>query len=103
MRKKRPANTPLTARDNLFLGVMTGALVGAAVAPLDLVVTRVLVNPTRYSGLVASVRTIAREEGFRGLFAGSLQKLSREAAASGLFFTCYEGALAKLGISDDDD
>jgi Mitochondrial carrier protein len=77
----------LTARDNLMLGMMTGALVGAVVAPLDLVVTRVLVNPTRYSGLLASMRTIAREEGFKGLFAGSLQKLARESAASGLIIS----------------
>lgn len=93
---------PLSSFDHLALGMLTGAVVGAAVAPLDLVVTRILVNPARYSGLMASLRTIVREEGSRGLFAGAAQKVAREAFASGLFFTCYQGVLSKFGIVDDD-
>lgn len=99
---KNFAPSSLSSLDHLALGMLTGAVVGAAVAPLDLVVTRILVNPSRYSGLLASLRTIVREEGCRGLFAGAVQKVAREAFASGLFFTCYEGVLSKFGIVDDD-
>lgn len=76
--------------DNLVLGCITGAVVGGVVAPLDLVVSRVLVDPARYRGFVGCIRKIVAEEGARGLLAGAPQKILRETFASGLFFSCYE-------------
>jgi solute carrier family 25 (mitochondrial S-adenosylmethionine transporter), member 26 len=82
--------------DNLVLGCVTGAIVGGIVAPLDLVVSRVLVEPARYRGVIGCIRKIVAEDGVQGLLAGTPQKIVRETFASGIFFSCYEAGTTIL-------
>lgn len=80
----------LTSAELLALGMLTGATVGAVVAPLDLVATRIVADPVRYRGVVRCLRTVAAEEGLGAVFGGIKQKIGREAASSAIFFPIYD-------------
>jgi len=53
-------------------GCLAGAVAGATTTPFDLTKTRIMLtkNPAERAGMLATVRTIYREGGIRGLFAG---------------------------------
>ncbi|PXF44789.1 S-adenosylmethionine carrier 1, chloroplastic/mitochondrial [Gracilariopsis chorda] len=76
--------------DTLLFGIATGACVGAALAPLDFVVTRCMAEPTRYRGVLNTITKVVREEGVRAIFNGFGHKVVREAASSALFFTVFD-------------
>ncbi|XP_050188604.1 mitochondrial uncoupling protein 3 isoform X3 [Myiozetetes cayanensis] len=80
---KGAENTGLTAR--LLAGCTTGAVAVACAQPTDVVKVRfqasgaMLDGARRYSGTVDAYRTIAREEGVRGLWRGTLPNIARNA------------------------
>lgn len=55
----------LNAGEMLCVGMVTGAVAGMVVAPLDMVVTRVMARPGVYKGVVGTVRRVVRDEGVR--------------------------------------
>lgn len=71
---RRPAGTGLAAR--LLAGCTTGAVAVTCAQPTDVVKVRFQAHVAlpdsarRYSGTVDAYRTIAREEGVRGLWRG---------------------------------
>ncbi|NXA25022.1 UCP3 protein, partial [Ibidorhyncha struthersii] len=75
--------TGLAAR--VLAGCTTGAVAVACAQPTDVVKVRVQANGAmpdsgrRYSGTVDAYRTIAREEGVRGLWRGTLPNIARNA------------------------
>ncbi|NXY19324.1 UCP3 protein, partial [Atrichornis clamosus] len=76
-------NTGLAAR--LLAGCTTGAVAVACAQPTDVVKVRFQASGApsesarRYSGTVDAYRTIAREEGIRGLWRGTLPNIARNA------------------------
>ncbi|XP_027758801.1 mitochondrial uncoupling protein 3 isoform X1 [Empidonax traillii] len=80
---KGAENTGLAAR--LLAGCTTGAVAVACAQPTDVVKVRfqasgaMLDGARRYSGTVDAYRTIAREEGVRGLWRGTLPNIARNA------------------------
>ncbi|NXL68605.1 UCP3 protein, partial [Chordeiles acutipennis] len=80
---KGAENTGLVAR--LLAGCTTGAVAVTCAQPTDVVKVRFQANGAlaggarRYSGTVDAYRTIAREEGVRGLWRGTLPNIARNA------------------------
>ncbi|NXN31800.1 UCP3 protein, partial [Nycticryphes semicollaris] len=80
---KGAESTGLAAR--LLAGCTTGAVAVACAQPTDVVKVRFQANGAmpesarRYSGTVDAYRTIAREEGVRGLWRGTLPNITRNA------------------------
>ncbi|KAJ6664805.1 hypothetical protein lerEdw1_005777 [Lerista edwardsae] len=69
----------------LLAGCTTGAMAVTCAQPTDVVKVRfqahisVVGGPKKYNGTVDAYRTIAREEGFRGLWKGTLPNITRNA------------------------
>ncbi|NXN69341.1 UCP3 protein, partial [Himantopus himantopus] len=80
---KGAESTGLAAR--VLAGCTTGAVAVACAQPTDVVKVRFQANGAmpessrRYSGTVDAYRTIAREEGVRGLWRGTLPNITRNA------------------------
>ncbi|OWK51509.1 putative mitochondrial transporter UCP3 isoform X1 [Lonchura striata] len=80
---KGAENTDVATR--LLAGCTTGAVAVACAQPTDVVKVRFqasrapLDSARRYSGTVDAYRTIAREEGVRGLWRGTLPNIARNA------------------------
>uniref|UniRef100_A0A8C5JKJ0 Uncoupling protein 3 n=1 Tax=Junco hyemalis TaxID=40217 RepID=A0A8C5JKJ0_JUNHY len=79
---KGAENTSMATR--LLAGCTTGAVAVACAQPTDVVKVRFQArdpvgSPRRYSGTVDAYRTIAREEGVRGLWRGTLPNIARNA------------------------
>ncbi|XP_057242448.1 putative mitochondrial transporter UCP3 isoform X1 [Malurus melanocephalus] len=80
---KGAENTGMAAR--LLAGCTTGAVAVACAQPTDVVKVRFQASGAlpdsarRYSGTVDAYRTIAREEGIRGLWRGTLPNIARNA------------------------
>uniref|UniRef100_A0A8C3NTQ3 Uncoupling protein 3 n=1 Tax=Cyanoderma ruficeps TaxID=181631 RepID=A0A8C3NTQ3_9PASS len=78
-----PQDTGMATR--LLAGCTTGAVAVACAQPTDVVKVRFQASRTlsdsarRYSGTVDAYRTIAREEGIRGLWRGTLPNIARNA------------------------
>ncbi|KCV72818.1 hypothetical protein H696_00396 [Fonticula alba] len=60
------------------------------VTPLDVTKCNMQVNPSKYRGLISGLRTIAAEEGARGLFKGHIPTLVGYSAQGALKFGLYE-------------
>ncbi|CAN8065601.1 unnamed protein product [Agarophyton chilense] len=84
----------LNGGETMAVALVSGAMVGAALAPLDVVVTRVVASPARYCGVVRTARALVREEGVGVLFRGARFKVLREALSSALFFPLFEHMVA---------
>ena len=61
---------PLNNFQRLLYGGIAGVISQTIVFPIDLVHTRMALNPNRYSGLFNAFATIAREEGILSLWSG---------------------------------
>lgn len=92
-----PAGRAETARRNVAIGALTGALTSLATEPLDVVRTRLLTQrrvaaaggAVYYRSWAHCVRTIAREEGRGALFKGSIPRLTTVALSSSLWLAVY--------------
>eukprot|EP00903_Cladosiphon_okamuranus_P009102 g8700.t1 len=82
-----------TAVQHLVGGTTAGVVTTTALYPLDLIKTRYQVydkGPSPYKSLMASFRTIVKDEGARALYQGLGPSLLGNAVAWGGFFYCYE-------------
>lgn len=92
----------LNAGEVLGVGMVTGAMAGMVVAPLDLVVTRVMGRPGVYKGVVGTVRRVVREEGVGAVWKGVGLNMGKEAAGSAIFFAVYDGLREQFGVGVGD-
>uniref|UniRef100_A0A7S0T6S0 Mitochondrial carrier protein n=1 Tax=Erythrolobus madagascarensis TaxID=708628 RepID=A0A7S0T6S0_9RHOD len=74
----------------LCIGMLTGALVGAATSPLSVLRARMTAQPLRYVSMRQSAQLIFVEEGLHGFFSGVRASVFREAVNSGAFFAALE-------------
>jgi hypothetical protein len=92
---------------SLAAGALAGTLGKLCVFPLDVVKRRMQAQTQRrdarygaprapYRGTLDALRSIAREEGARGLFKGLTPSLLKAGAAAALTFFVYETAAARL-------
>jgi len=82
-------------------GSVAGAIAAAATTPLDMVKTRMMLGARNaagelYVGTVASLTTVAREEGFAALFKGIGPRVGWITIGGYVFFGAYEQAQLML-------
>jgi len=73
-----------------FAGVLSCGLTHLAVTPLDVAKCNMQVDPSKYKGLIGSIKTIAAEEGTAALFKGWLPTLLGYSAQGCFKFGLYE-------------
>lgn len=96
------ASSP-TPTQSLILGMTARATAGALLMPMTVIKTRFESGLFTYSGLANALNVIGREEGLRGLTAGMLPTLIRDAPYAGLylmFYTVFKD-IARAGLSND--
>ncbi|KAE8350784.1 mitochondrial thiamine pyrophosphate carrier 1 [Aspergillus coremiiformis] len=78
--------------ESFVAGATAGGLATVSTYPLDLLRTRFAAQGTErvYTSLSASVRDIARTEGYRGFFRGCNAAVAQIVPYMGLFFATYE-------------
>lgn len=58
--------------------------------PLDLLRTRILANPSSSAGMVSTLRSILRNEGFLALYGGCLPALMSVGPSGAVFYGVYD-------------
>lgn len=92
--EKRNGSSHLPDAAKSFLsGAAAGTAATTATYPLDLLRTRFAAQGTErvYTSLLASLRDIARNEGYQGFFRGLTAGIGQIVPYMGLFFALYEG------------
>lgn len=93
----------LNAAELVGVGMVTGAIAGLVVAPLDLVVTRVLARPGVYRGVVGTMKKVVEEEGVAAVWKGVRWKMGKEAVGSAIFFAVYDGLREHFGVGGEEE
>ncbi|OHT10171.1 hydrogenosomal membrane protein 31 precursor [Tritrichomonas foetus] len=68
--KKIGGGKPLTGIQRTIAGSSAGVISQVLTYPLDVIRTRITVDPKKYSGIFSAFATILKEEGFGSLYAG---------------------------------
>ena len=82
-------------------GAAAGMVSVLALHPLDVIKTRLQVQDgvdrraAAYRGTVHAFRTVARQEGARGFYAGVVPAVVGSTVSWGVYFTCYNNAKAR--------
>ena len=82
---------PLTGAQRLVCGSSAGLISQVLTYPLDVVRTRITVDPKKYSSIFGAMATIAREEGPMSLFAGLVPTVAGVIPYEGAQFYAYGG------------
>jgi len=81
----------LAALDNVVTSASARALIGFVMMPITVVKVRFESDLFRYTSIVQATADIVRgPQGFRGLFAGYLATVSRDAPYAGIYMLFYE-------------
>jgi len=87
-------NIPIT----LSMGAVSGLFAQTCCYPLDLVRRRMQLSGHVYNGIIDALRTIVREEGFRGFYKGMLPNAVKVVPNSAIRFVAYDILKKQLGI-----
>jgi solute carrier family 25 folate transporter 32 len=88
-------------------GAAAGMVSVLALHPLDVIKTRLQVQDgvdrraAAYRGTVHAFRTVARQEGARGFYAGVVPAVVGSTVSWGVYFTCYNNAKARYRRARD--
>ncbi len=88
---------------HLACGALAGVVAAGLTNPLDVAKTRLQTQHDtgkRYSGMVGALTTIAKEEGFGGLFRGLKPRILLHSASSAIVWATYE-YMKRLLAGDD--
>lgn len=92
LKTKFSTDGTLTPLQSVALGAMARSMSGALLIPVTVVKTRFESGVYSYTSVTDALRTIHKTEGFRGLSAGLLPTLFRDAPFSGLYLMFYTQA-----------
>lgn len=95
MAEREPVIPYTSARTVAISGALAGFLAGMAVCPLDVAKTRLQAQGTlqgKYRGILGTLRTIARDEGVRGLYRGLVPVVLGYFPTWMIYFSVYERA-----------
>ena len=87
-------NIPAT----LSMGAMSGLFAQTCCYPLDLVRRRMQMKGEVYKGVVDALRTIGKEEGFRGFYKGMVPNAVKVVPNTAIRFMAYDLLKSYLGI-----
>jgi solute carrier family 25 phosphate transporter 23/24/25/41 len=87
-------NIPAT----LSMGAMSGLFAQTCCYPLDLVRRRMQMKGDVYKGVVDALRTIGKEEGFRGFYKGMVPNAVKVVPNTAIRFMAYDLLKSYLGI-----
>jgi len=90
--KGKNKNKQVTPLKHGFAAVVSSAIATTLLQPLDVLKTRMQVQDkdrVLYRGFIASIKHIAKHEGYRGLYAGLTPSLLGNTVAWGLYFGGY--------------
>lgn len=79
-----------------MLGSLSGALAAAMTTPLDVVKTRLMTSPEKYTGVFQTFSVVHREEGFKALLRGIEPRVMWIGIGGFVFFGAYEGCKQRL-------
>eukprot|EP00287_Rhodomonas_sp_CCMP768_P021357 CAMPEP_0202826278 /NCGR_PEP_ID=MMETSP1389-20130828/13509_1 /ASSEMBLY_ACC=CAM_ASM_000865 /TAXON_ID=302021 /ORGANISM="Rhodomonas sp., Strain CCMP768" /LENGTH=82 /DNA_ID=CAMNT_0049499559 /DNA_START=137 /DNA_END=381 /DNA_ORIENTATION=- len=82
----------------MLIGAASGGLASLLSNPMDVVKTRWMVAPDRYSGIGEVVHQLWKAEGAAALFKGATARVSQKMPSSALFFLVFEFFRALLGV-----
>ena len=82
----------------LSMGAMSGLFAQTCCYPLDLVRRRMQLKGHVYSGVLDALKTIARDEGFRGFYKGMVPNAVKVVPNTALRFMAYDVLKKYLGI-----
>lgn len=78
----------------ILAGITTGGLAVVCAQPTDVVKVRMQAQsgnaPTRYANSFQAYKTIARDEGMKGLYKGTLPNVARNAIVNAAELVCYD-------------
>lgn len=90
---------PVKQKDSLVSGALCGSLAGGIAAalttPLDVIKTRIMLNPHRISTLTL-VQDLIKEEGYSAFLKGIGPRTAWISAGGAIFLGCYELVHSKL-------
>ncbi|GLV44943.1 uncharacterized protein CBL_14485 [Carabus blaptoides fortunei] len=89
LKKEFSVNGNLTALQSITLGATARSISGALLIPVTVVKTRFESGVYSYTSVTEALKQIHKTEGFRGLSAGLLPTLFRDAPFSGLYLMFY--------------
>ncbi|KAF1810327.1 mitochondrial carrier [Eremomyces bilateralis CBS 781.70] len=104
----RPETGDAKVSGGVAAGVNFGSGLLAAVAatgltnPVDVLKTRVQVDPARYQNMVRCTGILLREEGWRSFFDGLGLRMARKALSSALAWTLYEELVRRAELHLED-
>lgn len=81
----------LTGGQRAIMGACAGIVSQTCVYPIDLVHTRILIDPKKYNGIFTSLATIVREEGITAFWSGIAPTIAGAIPFEGSQFFCYDG------------
>ncbi|KAI3658666.1 hypothetical protein MP638_006730 [Amoeboaphelidium occidentale] len=82
--------------DNLLVGSFSRVVAGTLVMPLTVIKTQYESTLYQHHSILEAFRTILRNNGFRGLFAGFYATVLRDAPYAGIYISLYEHLKQKL-------
>jgi len=93
---------PPSIATNFVVGAFAGGIAAVITSPLDVVKTRIQCQApgsiTQYESVVHGLRDIARQEGNRALFHGTLARSLNMGLSTGIMLTCYSTMRNSMGI-----
>lgn len=75
------------------MGACAGIVSQTCVYPIDLVHTRILIDPKKYNGIFTALATIVKEEGITAFWSGIAPTIMGAIPFEGSQFVCYDGLL----------
>eukprot|EP00166_Cyanidium_caldarium_P002879 ctg_281.g166 len=104
-RWERNHGRALTSGENVLVGAIAGSLTATITNPLDVVRTRLQTQgepgARKYRGMWAAFRSVAIEEGARGLFAGVRPRVLFHAPAGAVAWTTFEFVKRTLHLDEN--
>lgn len=92
------ASTKMTVPVHFACGIAAGILASSVTQPFDLVKTHMQLNPAQNPNFMATVRSIVKNFGVIGLFAGMVPRCLRRTLMAALTWTVYEEMKVKLSL-----
>ena len=87
---------------NMVAGATAGGVGSIVSNPMDVIKTRIQMDPDLYESIAMCARKTAEGEGMKAFMRGAAPRLMHKIPANGLFFMFYEVFRTILGVVDKD-